>query len=49
METDNCCGNCFYFHDEDIRGMGLCDYFDNRVYCEDVCEEYSSICEDDDD
>ena len=40
-EETNCCGNCYYFTNEDIDGTGLCHSFKKIHFCGDTeCEHW---------
>lgn len=40
-EETKCCGNCYYFTNEDIDGTGLCHSFKEIHFCGDTeCEHW---------
>jgi len=38
MISDKWCGNCDFFSDESISGLGVCEMYDHMTSCDDICE-----------
>ena len=38
-----CCGNCHWFGNEDIYGVGWCSNNEHESYCDQVCDEYMNF------
>jgi len=40
-KTENCCGNCVMYFNEDMNGVGWCDFHQEPFDCDEVCNDYS--------
>ena len=39
-DNERCCGNCYYFENEDACGVGWCCNNDHESSCDQVCDEH---------
>ena len=42
-KEERCCGNCFWFDNEDICGIGWCCYYDHESSCDLVCGKHTYV------
>jgi len=41
--TEKCCGNCTMYINEDMNGVGWCDFHQEPFDCDEVCDDYFVI------
>ena len=39
-KEERCCGNCHWFCNEDVYGVGWCSNNENESSCDQVCNEH---------
>ena len=39
MKEQRCCGNCHWFDNEDVYGVGWCSNNEHESSCDQVCDE----------
>ena len=39
-QEEKCCGNCHWFDNEDVYGVGWCSNNEHESSCDLVCDEY---------
>ena len=39
-EEKKCCGNCHWFGNEDVYGVGWCSNNEHESSCDQVCDEH---------
>lgn len=39
-KNEKCCGNCHWFDNEDVYGVGWCSNNEHESSCDQVCDEY---------
>ena len=39
-KEEKCCGNCIWFGNEDVYGVGLCYKKDCEISCDKVCKKH---------
>ena len=44
MNEEKCCGNCHWFCNEDVYGVGWCRNNENESSCDQVCDEHKKRC-----
>lgn len=42
QEEKKCCGNCFWFDNEDVEGAGWCTDFQGETSCDLVCDNHKN-------
>lgn len=40
MYKEKCCGNCHWFDNEDVYGVGWCSNNERESSCDQVCDEH---------
>ena len=40
MKEERCCGNCHWFDNEDVYGVGWCSNNEHESSCDQVCDEH---------
>lgn len=40
MKKERCCGNCHWFDNEDVCGVGWCCNNEHESSCDKVCSEH---------
>lgn len=40
MNEEKCCGNCIWFDNEDVYGVGWCSNNEHESSCDLVCDEH---------
>ena len=40
MYKERCCGNCHWFGNEDVYGVGWCSNNEHESSCDQVCDEH---------
>lgn len=40
MKEEKCCGNCHWFENEDVCGVGWCCNNEHESFCDQVCSEH---------
>lgn len=39
-KEEKCCGNCHWFDNEDVYGVGWCSNNEHESSCDQVCDEH---------
>ena len=39
-KEERCCGNCHWFDNEDVYGVGWCSNNEHETSCDKVCEKH---------
>ena len=42
-KEEKCCGNCIWFDNEDVYGVGWCSNNEHESSCDQVCDEHKQI------